>query len=177
MPVGPGGKRNRSGPPPSPQSVRSIERRGAMTVLPAGGYQGPAPEFPLPDPSERELAVWLEAWTTPQAAAWALEPWRWRTVGLWARWSVRIEDPKASAALGNVVVRLSDQIGLTPASLLELGWVVGDADTVSTVPSRPGQAPTPQADIRRRLKEGTALERARKRAERPPDPRDALHAG
>lgn len=125
-----GGARNRSGPPPDPASERS-ERRGlVLTALPREGFDGEAPEFPLPDPSARELVVWTESWRTPQAAAWVLESWRWRTVAQWVRWSVRMEAPEASASLGNVVVRLADQIGLTPDGLKANGWAIA-ADEVS----------------------------------------------
>lgn len=120
-----GGARNRSGPQPDPDSGES-ERKGLVfSALPPAGYKGRIPKFPLPDPSERELEVWKEAWRFPQAAAWSRERWRWRTVAQWVRWSVRMEDERASASLGNVVVRLADQIGMTPAGLKENGWKIG----------------------------------------------------
>lgn len=124
-----GGARNRSGPEPDPNSARSKKRAEAnpdfkAISLPREGYRGKAPTFPLPDVTKRELEVWAETWRTPQAAAWALESWRHRTVGQYVRWSVRMEDLSAAAALASVVVRLADQIGLTPAGLRENGWVV-----------------------------------------------------
>ncbi|SEN85605.1 hypothetical protein [Nonomuraea pusilla] len=99
-----------------------------FTALPAEGYDGEPPEFPLPLANARELEVWEEAWRTPQAAAWSIQPWRWRTVAMWVRWSVRMEAEDASAALGNVVVRFADQIGLTPAGLKENGWKIAEDD-------------------------------------------------
>jgi hypothetical protein len=125
-----GGARNRSGPQPDPTSGRSDRRGVVLTALPAEGYSGPIPEFPLPEVCEREQQVWDAAWRTPQAAAWSVEPWRRRVVGMWVRWSVRMEAPDASAALGNVVVRFADQIGLTPAGLKENGWKIA-ADAVA----------------------------------------------
>ncbi|MFE3452394.1 hypothetical protein ACFXJ8_26070 [Nonomuraea sp. NPDC059194] len=102
-----------------------------FTALPAEGYDGAPPEFPLPLPSDRELEVWAEAWSTPQAAAWSVQSWRWRAVAMWVRWSVRMEAQDASAALGNVVIRYADQIGLTPAGLKENGWKVAEDDLAS----------------------------------------------
>lgn len=119
-----GGARNRSGPPPDEKSGRSDRRGLSFTALPSEGYCGEVPDFPLPDVTERELEVWADAWRTPQAEAWAAQPWRHRTVALWVRWSVRMEHPEASAALGQVVVRFADQIGLTPAGLKENGWKI-----------------------------------------------------
>lgn len=122
-----GGSRNRSGPQPDENSLTSASRGLVLTALPPGGFDRDAPEFPLPQPSARERVVWEEVWRTPQACAWAAEPWRHRTVALWVRWSVRMEAEDASASLGNVVVRLADQVGLTPAGLRENGWKIAPA--------------------------------------------------
>ena len=71
-----GGARNRSGPQPDPMSGRSDARGLKFDQLPAEGYDGEVPEFGLPGATPRELAVWEKLWRTPQAAAWAREPWR-----------------------------------------------------------------------------------------------------
>src|SRR5690348_4750838 len=96
-----GGARNRSGPLPSEASERSDRRGYSLTALPAEGFDGDVPEFPLPQASGRELEVWEQAWRTPQACAWSMpsEAWRVRTVAMWVRLSVRAEDPEAGAAL------------------------------------------------------------------------------
>lgn len=143
-----GGARNRSGPQLDEDSARSDRRGVVLTALPAEGHQGAAPDFPLPDVSVRESQVWAEAWRTPQAAAWSVQPWRWRTVALWVRWSVRMEDPEAGASLGNVVVRLADQIGMTPAGLKENGWKIA-ADEVA---EKRGRKPSAQSSVKSRLK-------------------------
>lgn len=121
-----GGARNRSGPAADPDSARSDRRSYKLTALPAEGFKGDAPEFPLPDPSDRESAVWAAAWRSPQACAWSLpsESWRQRTVALWVRTSVRCEDPEAPASLLAGLHRFADQIGMTTAGLAEMGWRV-----------------------------------------------------
>lgn len=119
-----GGARNRSGPQPDPLSGRSESRGLKFDQLPAEGYRGEFPEFGLPGATERELAVWEKLWRTPQAAAWAREPWRHSVVENYARWVVRSEDPEASAAIMAQVHRLGDQLGLTPAGLRENGWSI-----------------------------------------------------
>ena len=71
---------------------------------------------------------------------------------MWCRWSVRMEADDASAALGNVVVRFADQIGLTPAGLKENGWKIAETKSVDA-------APEPQASvtsIKDRLNRGSA---------------------
>ena len=121
-----GGARNRSGPPADPSSARSDQRGFKLTALPAEGYAGSVPDFPLPKPSERELEVWEQAWRSPQACAWSMpsEMWRLRTVALWVRTSVRCEDPDAAASLLSQLHRFADQIGMTTAGLAEMGWKV-----------------------------------------------------
>lgn len=125
-----GGARNRSGPPPEAGSNRSEARGLSFNELPATGYVGPVPEFPLPDATQREHEVWAELWQTPQAAAWAVEEWRWHTVAMYARILVRAEDPDAPVGVLQGVHRFADQVGMTPAGLKENGWAVRQPDIV-----------------------------------------------
>jgi len=143
-----GGARNRSGPQPDPDSLRSAKRGYVLAALPSEGYAGPVPDFPLKritvyweywdkgekvrvadhDASEarweREQALWAWAWATPQACAWSLEPWRWQAVAMWVRTTALCESSDATAADKNSLHRFADQIGLTPAGLKENGWAI-----------------------------------------------------
>jgi hypothetical protein len=61
-----------SGPTPNPASRRqSGNQAHTWTDLPANGYDGPIPEWPLGEPSFGELSMWERYWRKPQAAAWA----------------------------------------------------------------------------------------------------------
>lgn len=120
-----GGARNRSGPRPDPMSGASARKGLSYRTLDAAGYQGDAPEFPLPDQLAREAEVWAEVWRTPQAIAWATESWRWRIVAMYVRVAVACESPEVTAASLAQVHRFADQVGLTPAGLKENGWQVG----------------------------------------------------
>ena len=168
-----GGARNRSGPAADPLSGRS-ERRGlSLERLPAEGYGGPVPEWPLPrrvvwyeyvldgekirevdegatdsvDRRERELWEW--AWGTPQAYAWALpsESWRFMTIAMWVRTYVLCEGSEATAADKGSLHRFADQVGLTPAGLKENGWRVA-ADEVAERAAEREAAPS-AAPVRR----------------------------
>jgi hypothetical protein len=121
-----GGRRNRNGAIPDPNSGRSDRRGYKLTALPAEGYDGPAPDFPLDAPTERELEVWADLWRTPQACAWSMpaESWRVRTVAMYCRTLVRCEAPDAGAALLGQLHRFADQVGMTTAGLAEMGWSV-----------------------------------------------------
>lgn len=147
-----GGARNRSGPPADPNSGRSDQRGYTLTALPAEGYSGPVPDFPLPAPSGRELEVWEQAWRTPQACAWSLpsEAWRIPTVALWVRVKVRCEDPEAGAALLGQLHRFADQIGMTTAGLAEMGWRVATDETAAKRAEK--SAPAKPKSSRDRLK-------------------------
>ena len=120
-----GGARNRSGPPPDPSSGRSDRRGLTLTSLPAS-YAGLVPEFPLPGATERELELWAEAWSWPQANGWALatETPRRRAVAMWVRTAVRCEAVDAPANLLAQLHRFADQAALTPAGLAEAGWSI-----------------------------------------------------
>lgn len=132
-----GGARNRSGPPLDPNSATSDRKGIVLTALPAEGYTGEVPDFPLPDALPREQALWASAWTTPQAAAWSSQPWRHYVVGQWVRWSVRAEASDASAAVVAAVIRFADQIGLTPAGLKENGWRIAEDELAGQAASKP----------------------------------------
>lgn len=122
-----GGARNRSGPQPI-EGSRDSDRKGfSLTALPPTGFDGAAPEFPLPLASDRELAMWAQVWTTPQACAWSSESWRWHVVAMYVRTFVLAEDTEApNASLLGQIHRFGDQIGLTPAGLKENGWKIAE---------------------------------------------------
>lgn len=170
--MGSGGARNRSGPSADPNSGRSDARGFTLTTLPAEGYRGRVPKFPLPPRSVfevvqdgnrrvrvvdeeatdqvavRELALWKWAWRTPQACAWALpsERWRMHTIAMWVRTAVICESAQATAADKNSLHRFADQIGLTTAGLAEMGWKVA-VDEVAAQragTAAAGQAPPPR---------------------------------
>ncbi|HEY4751644.1 MAG TPA: hypothetical protein VIH37_00055 [Candidatus Limnocylindrales bacterium] len=133
-----GGARIKSGPPPDPTSERSERRGYRLDRLPAAGYDGPVPDFPLPGASERELEVWQREWRTPQACAWSMptEHWRWPKIAWWVRLTVRCEAPDAPATLVAPLLRIADDIGMTTAGLAAMGWtIVADLEV----------APEPQA--------------------------------
>lgn len=170
-----GGARNRSGPAPQEGSARSDARGYSLQALPAEGFSGPVPEWPLPrrvvwfvymDDGEkvreldegatdavadREAELWAWAWATPQACAWAMPSERWRsyTVAMWVRTAVICESSDATAADKNSLHRFADQIGLTTAGLREMGWKVA-VDEVGA--ARASQTRVEQPKRERRLR-------------------------
>lgn len=141
-----GGARNRSGPQADPNSLRSAKVGATAILLPGAGYDGEAPAFPLSDFSDRELALWSQAWTYPQAKAWAREPWRWNTVAMWVRTFVICEGSDATAADKGSLHRFADQIGLTPAGLKENGWAIAHDVVTEKRDGRSGAKPPSARD-------------------------------
>lgn len=145
-----GGARNRSGPAKQEGSGRSDRLGFSLTALPAEGYSGPVPDFPLPPRTvyrweyeekrryqvpddvatehvrSRELELWAWLWTTPQACAWSMpsESWRLHTIAMYVRTFVICEGSDATAADKGSLHRFADQIGMTTAGLAEMGWKV-----------------------------------------------------
>lgn len=153
-----GGARNRSGPHAAMFSARSDARDVRALKLPIGGYDGdfpPLSEF-LPDAKEREGIVWAQAWRTPQAAQWIRESWRHRTIAMWVRWSVKMEDPEASAATCAAAQRLADNIGMTPAGLKENGWLIV-ADDSAEHPDQQAKQTTVKKSVGRTMGNGRRM--------------------
>lgn len=148
--MGHGGARNRSGPAKQEGSGRSERVGYSLTALPAQGYDGPVPDFPLPRRvvmrweyedkrryqvpdldatdavAERETELWSWLWRTPQACAWSMpsESWRLHVIAMYVRTFVVCEGSDATAADKGSLHRFADQIGMTTAGLAEMGWKV-----------------------------------------------------
>ena len=165
--MGRGGARNRSGPAPVEGSARSDARGYSLQALPAEGYRGPVPAWPLPLPrsvlsdepggvdggvAAREGELWEWAWRTPQACAWSLpsESWRAQIVARWVRQAVLCEGPSAKATDHTQLHRYADQIGLTTAGLREMGWKVA-VDEVGARRSGPEKTSEPVKPRRLRV--------------------------
>jgi len=163
MSMAKGGARNRSGPSKQEDSGRSDRAGYSLTALPAEGYDGPIPSFPLmprrisrwefedkrkfqvPDEdatelvADREQALWEWAWRTPQACAWSMpsESWRIHTIAMWVRTFVICEGADATAADKGSLHRFADQIGMTTAGLAEMGWKVAVDELAAKRSSQP----------------------------------------
>ena len=145
-----GGARNRSGPTADPNSARSEKKKYTLTALPASGYEGPVPDFPIPpsegmseEQVERERDLWWDAWRSPQACAWSMQAWRNRIVAQYCRISAVVElEPGRSAALVGQLHRFRDQLGLTPAGLRDNGWAIAEEKVkLQPIPDAQEEAP------------------------------------
>ncbi|MCL2611958.1 MAG: hypothetical protein FWD95_01860 [Nocardioidaceae bacterium] len=174
-----GGARNRSGPTADPNSGRSDRRGYSLTALPAEGYDGDVPDFPLSKRSvyskewneagkqvlvydaaetervaEREQDFWAWLWTTPQACAWSMpsEGWRMPAIALYTRTFVICESGEATAADKGSLHRFADQIGMTTAGLAEMGWRVAVDETAEKRSSKAEETVPAAKSSRDRMK-------------------------
>lgn len=146
-----GGARNRSGPPKDPNSLKSASIGFTLTALPSGGYDGTVPDLLdyLPVATERQCDIWMKLWTTPQACAWSLEPWRWPVIADLAKYLARADDPEAPIGIATAVRQLRDDVGLSKAGLIANGWAIA-AD--ETAPKRAAKKAADVSSARDRMK-------------------------
>ena len=95
--------------------------------LPAEGYKGPTPAWPIAGLDPPEWDRWQVLWTLPQAAMWAklhLE----LIVARYVRDVLLVESGQSStAASSNLraeVRQLEDRLGLNPIAMLRLDWEI-----------------------------------------------------
>lgn len=176
----PSGGHASSGPAPDPNSLKTAKLGLTFTALPAAGYAGDIPVFPLPKVPvydiwfedkkrvkeydeeatearfDREQELWEWAWRTPQAAAWAKEPWRQHPVALWVRTAAICESGDATAADKNSLHRFADQIGLTPAGLAYNGWKIAADQLAEKRAEKAPAASAPSAKDRMKALRGVS---------------------
>lgn len=113
------------GPAPKDPSVR--RRRNVAvgkTLLPAGGREGAAPQWPFG--TVAEPSVWVELWRMPQAAAWE-RLFLFRVVARYALLLDEVEQPDAKSTILGEVRQLEDRLGLNAKSMRSLLWeIAGD---------------------------------------------------
>lgn len=113
-----------SGPAADPFSRKSLSgRNGSWVVLPAEGFQGAVPEWPLStDPSGYELELWSSVWRSPQAVMWA-DGGMERVVARYVMVSALVEVEPTASMMGELR-QMEDRLGLSPMALKKLQWIV-----------------------------------------------------
>jgi hypothetical protein len=144
-----GGARARSGPPPDPNAIRRGKDGASDWLhLPGEGRQGEAPDWPLTRASRRELALWRNEWTRPQAVAWEANRQEVE-VALYVRVLAEAEKPRAAAASRTLVRQLQEALGLSLPGLARNHWII---DLPASARPEPVAAAEPGEDARARLK-------------------------
>ena len=162
-----GGARARSGPAPDPDSYRSLSKD--WVELPAGGFAGDVPEFPLPKVSiyneywedkkkireyddaetaafrESEVELWEALWRKPQGAAWASLDLQYQ-VAAYVRAFLESTKADATAGLKTAVLRMETELGISVAGMRQNGWRIADAPSSASAPVAPAARQTSSGD-------------------------------
>lgn len=125
----PSGGHANSGPAPDPNALRN-ERSDVLgwKVLDVNGRPGDPPAWPLTPATDREMWHWERLWKTPQAIQWEVLG-QFVEVAVYVRRLAEVELPGATASLGNHVLRLSEDLGLTIGGLRRNRWQIGGGVT------------------------------------------------
>jgi hypothetical protein len=117
-----GGARARSGPPPDPNALRRDRKDDAGWVtLPAEGFAGKTPDFPLPGGLATETDLWETLWRKPQAHMWAKLGLEYE-VAAYVRAFMESVEPEAVSGLKTAVLRMAAEIGLSLPGMHSLRW-------------------------------------------------------
>lgn len=133
-----GGARVVSGPAPDPLALRRNRPsdKAGWTLLPYEGRPGLAPEWPLTEPTDRELRLWDELWERPQAVMWE-ELSQELEVALFVRCLAEAEQPGAKVDVRKLARQYLDSLGLSVQGMLRNRWKIS--------PGEPGTLPVPRA--------------------------------
>jgi len=137
-----GGARAVSGPPPDPNALRRdrpSDAAGWRTLSREVLKQDP-PEWPLIDPTPRELSFWAEQWRKPQSVVWR-ELGQELEVAFFVRKMCEAELPRASVELRKSIRQDFDSLGLSVQGMLRNRWKIAPAtDGPAAAPAKQRRA-------------------------------------
>lgn len=142
-----GGARARSGPPPDPNALRRARANDpAWTKIPAAGRGKPAPEWPLVEPSMRELELWEAWWAQPVAILWE-EAHSTHYVAFTVRMFGEAEQPGARTEDRKSLNQMMANLYLTPDSMLRARIVIAREDGETPPVGTPVDQPSNVTDL------------------------------
>ena len=121
-----GGARSRSGPAPDPNALRRdrADDKG-WVVLPAEGFAGVVPVFPLSGAMVSEVELWDELWAKPQAFMWSKLGLKFQ-LAAYVRAFLESVEVEASAGLKTAVLRMEGELGLSIPGMSSLRWKLSE---------------------------------------------------
>ncbi len=129
----------RSGPPRDPNALSrpGTPAQNGWTQLTNPTEHAPA--WPLLDPATpAEAAIWRDLWSRPQSTAWPKFNLI-REVAVYARCLAEFEAPgKTNAALGGLVRKQADDLGLTIVGAERNRWLMPKQQVAASVTALPG---------------------------------------
>lgn len=134
------GASRRSGPAPDPNALKRDRDSQHWVTLPAEGRQGPAPEWPLKDQTQREVELWASEWARPQAVEWERNGQEVE-VALYIRALTDAEGHEAPVTARTLVRQLQEALGISLPGLQRNQWKIAGsltavADAQSVAPAK-----------------------------------------
>ncbi|WP_455680010.1 phage terminase small subunit [Streptomyces rubrogriseus] len=126
--VTPGPRRDPTRPYSRANREGGKQPRAALVVLPLAGCDLPVPPMPPGRTwTEAEEVMWVGLWESPQATQYddSYIP----LVALYVQIVCQSLSSRATAGLASEARYLADHLGLSPAGLRTLGWVMEQPDT------------------------------------------------
>lgn len=146
----------RSGPAPDPNALRRSRKSDpAWTKIPAAGREKPAPDWPLVEPSVRELELWESWWSLPVAVLWD-EAYSTHYVAFTVRMFTEAEQPKARTEDRKSLNQMMANLYLTPDSQLRGRILIVTDDEEEVTPTADSDEGGSVTDIRNRLSRGAS---------------------
>lgn len=139
-----GGARLRSGPAPDPGSFRSAAKD--WVTLPAEGFTGLLPVFPLSDALVAELELWAELWRKPQGVMWDKLGMEYQ-IAAYVRAFLESVEPGAVSGLKTAVLRMEGELGISLPGMTSFHWKFSEDEVAARRP-----APKVASSARSRLK-------------------------
>lgn len=152
-----GGARTRSGPPPDPNALRRSRKSDpAWTKVVADCRVGkPVPDWPLVEPSPRELELWAAWWSLPVASLW-LESHSLDYVAFTVRMFSEAEQPKARTEDRKSLRQMMADLYMTPDAQLRARIIIIEADDAEKPAAQAVEDDANVTDIRNRLNRGAS---------------------
>lgn len=117
-----GGARYKSGPPADPNALRRDRKDDAEWVtLPAEGFTGVVPSFPLAEALTVEVELWDELWRKPQAVMWDRLGLKFQ-VAMYVRTFLEAATAGAVNGLKTAALRMEAELGLSMPAMNSLHW-------------------------------------------------------
>jgi hypothetical protein len=125
--------------------IKGLEGKDGFLTLPTEGRSEPAPEWPLEDSTDAELAYWELLWAKPQAYMWEIIGLEF-SVAMYVRTYLEAAAPGAVNGLKTAALRMEGELGISLPGMKSLGWQIAPADTAPAEAMPPAARKTSSGD-------------------------------
>jgi hypothetical protein len=144
-------------PAPRPDALRRDRPSDApwITLTPRPA-DAPTPDFPLTDPTDRELELWATEWKRPQAAQWLAND-EVQGVALFVRLLALAEKPTSPVTVHKYLREYRNELGISADGAARRRWHLpgaaqaGRPASVTPIRTAPADRPRPRSTAKGRF--------------------------